>query len=159
LIAGILAAAIAGVLLAPRLSGAPLRHWDEAWYAQVSREMRESGSWLTPRWNGRPWFHKPPLTFWATMAAPSLLGETEVAARAFAFFCGVAAVGLLAAFVRGDGAAPAAAAVGALLAIPEFARYSTRGQIDAPLALFTIIQLMSFWHGQKNPRWHWLGGI
>src|SRR5713226_104344 len=38
---------------------------DEPRYASVAREMAESGDWVTPRLDGRPWFEKPALYYWS----------------------------------------------------------------------------------------------
>jgi 4-amino-4-deoxy-L-arabinose transferase-like glycosyltransferase len=54
---------------------------DEPRYASVAREMAESGDWITPRLNGRPWFEKPVLYYWAGAVAFRLFGVTEFAAR------------------------------------------------------------------------------
>src|SRR5688572_30242946 len=83
LLAGVASFLLAAILLTPRVFVGPLRHWDEAWYAQVSREMLDAGDWSTPRWNGGPWFHKPPLAFWGTMASFSVFGVSEASARLF----------------------------------------------------------------------------
>src|SRR6476620_6808077 len=99
LIAGALAFVFAMMLLAPRLFVGPLRHWDEAWYAEVSREMLDANDWLTPQWNGEPWFHKPPLAYWGTMASFSALGVSEASARLFSSICGALTVAGLAAFL------------------------------------------------------------
>jgi len=54
---------------------------DEARYAEVPREMLESGDWVTPRLNGVKYLEKPPLQYWATAAAFALFGEDEWTAR------------------------------------------------------------------------------
>ena len=62
-------------------SGAPpLTDNDEAVYGQVAREMAP-GDWLTPHYQGQPWFDKPPLFYWLTAATTRVLGATELAAR------------------------------------------------------------------------------
>jgi len=53
----------------------------ETRYAEIAREMRESGDWLHPRLNGVLHFHKPPLAYWATAAGFALCGENEWGAR------------------------------------------------------------------------------
>lgn len=60
----------------------PLMLPDEGRYATVAWEMLRSGDWLTPTLNGLPFFHKPPLFYWITATAQSVLGLTELAARA-----------------------------------------------------------------------------
>jgi len=47
---------------------------DEGFYAAVSGEMLRRGEWLTPYFNGTPWFEKPILIYWATMPALKLFG-------------------------------------------------------------------------------------
>lgn len=54
---------------------------DEPRYASIGREMAGSGDWITPRLDDKPWFEKPPLTYWLT-AAGRLAGlPDEWAAR------------------------------------------------------------------------------
>lgn len=53
----------------------------EAMYAEVAREMRTGGDWITPHLNGKRHFDKPPLLFWLTAAGQETLGETEFSAR------------------------------------------------------------------------------
>ena len=62
---------------------------DEAFYAQASREMVESGDWLTPHYNGRDRFEKPILFYWLIGLAYLLIGITEAAARAPSALAGV----------------------------------------------------------------------
>ncbi|GKT06839.1 glycosyltransferase family 39 protein [Desulforhabdus sp. TSK] len=53
----------------------------EAMYAEIAREMRASGDWITPHLNGNRHFDKPPLIFWLIAGTQMLLGETETSAR------------------------------------------------------------------------------
>ena len=59
---------------------------DEPRYAQVAREMFERRShidgWITPVLGGHAWLEKPPLYYWQAMLAYSVLGVSDVAARA-----------------------------------------------------------------------------
>jgi len=54
---------------------------DEPRYAQVAREMLDRRDWVTPVLGGHPWLEKPPLYYWQAMAAYSVMGVTDVAAR------------------------------------------------------------------------------
>ena len=54
---------------------------DEPRYASVAREMTESGDWVTPRLDGRPWFEKPALYYWTAATAFRTFGANEFAAR------------------------------------------------------------------------------
>lgn len=44
---------------------------DEGFYGAITAEMNRRGEWITPFYNGHPWFEKPILLYW--VAKPSLL--------------------------------------------------------------------------------------
>jgi 4-amino-4-deoxy-L-arabinose transferase-like glycosyltransferase len=54
---------------------------DEGRYAEIPREMLDTGDWVTPRLNGLKYFEKPPLQYWLTAASYAVLGEDEWTAR------------------------------------------------------------------------------
>src|SRR5262245_29109046 len=54
---------------------------DEGRYADIAREMLDSGDWVTPRLNGIKYLEKPPLQYWATAAVFSVFGFDEWTAR------------------------------------------------------------------------------
>jgi len=54
---------------------------DEGRYADIAREMLDSGDWVTPRLNGIKYLEKPPLQYWATAAAFAVFGADEWTAR------------------------------------------------------------------------------
>jgi 4-amino-4-deoxy-L-arabinose transferase-like glycosyltransferase len=62
---------------------------DEAYYAEASREMVESGDWLTPRFNYENRWEKPVLYYWLTAATFLAIGPSEFAARLWAALSGV----------------------------------------------------------------------
>jgi len=74
----IVAAAILYFIGAGRVS---LWDRDEAWYAQTSRQMLESGDWVTPRFLDSPRYAKPIFIYWCQAASMKLFGATALAAR------------------------------------------------------------------------------
>ena len=54
----------------------------DARYAEIAREMFESGDYLFPRLFGIHHFHKPPLLYWLSSAGYGLFGVNEWGARA-----------------------------------------------------------------------------
>lgn len=54
---------------------------DEGRYAEISREMVETGDWLTPRLNYIKHFHKPPLVYWLVSLSFLFFGMSEFTAR------------------------------------------------------------------------------
>jgi len=47
---------------------------DEGFYAAVTGEMLRRGDWITPYYNGQPWFEKPILLYWASAPWIALMG-------------------------------------------------------------------------------------
>jgi 4-amino-4-deoxy-L-arabinose transferase-like glycosyltransferase len=78
----------------------PLALPDEGRYAEVGRWMVMSGDWLTPRLDGIPFFHKPPLLYWLEASAMAVLGVTPWAARCVVALHAVLMGGLLWACAR-----------------------------------------------------------
>ena len=59
----------------------PLALPDEGRYGEIGRWMLVSGDWLTPRLNGIPFFHKPPLLHWLEATAMGIFGVHAWAVR------------------------------------------------------------------------------
>jgi 4-amino-4-deoxy-L-arabinose transferase-like glycosyltransferase len=59
----------------------PLALPDEGRYSEIGRWMLVSGDWLTPRLNGIPFFHKPPLLYWLEAISMGIFGVHAWAAR------------------------------------------------------------------------------
>lgn len=55
----------------------------EARYAQISKEMLESGDWIHPSLIGIHHYHKPPFTYWITAISYKLFGVSPFSARFF----------------------------------------------------------------------------
>ncbi len=69
------------LLLLPGSGTIPLMDRDEPRFAQATEEMRRSGNWVIPYFNGEFRFDKPPLTYWWMSLHYGVLGKTEIAAR------------------------------------------------------------------------------
>lgn len=54
---------------------------DEPRYAQCTREMRASGDWVRPTFNGEPRNHKPVLIYWLMMVGYAVGGDNPYGAR------------------------------------------------------------------------------
>ena len=74
-------AAIAWIVVFWRLGYTTFLDPDEAHYAQLTREMLQSHSWLVPLLDGHPYIDKPVLFHWLQGVSMMALGETEFAAR------------------------------------------------------------------------------
>ncbi len=67
--------------LFPLLGSAPLFDEDEGYYAEASREMLETGNYLTAHVNGLPEYDKPILIYWLQAFSISVFGLNEFAVR------------------------------------------------------------------------------
>jgi 4-amino-4-deoxy-L-arabinose transferase-like glycosyltransferase len=68
---------------------------DEPRYAEVAREMFESGDYISTRLCGCLWFEKPVLVYWMSAAGYRLFGVNEFAARAPIALAALATVALI----------------------------------------------------------------
>lgn len=115
---------------------------DEAFYAEASREMVETGDWLTPHYNYQPRFQKPVLYYWLTAGTYLVTGPTETGARLWSAFSGLGLVLVTAACARrwyDDGTALLAGAITAT----NFG-YFTMARMalpDLPLAFFITLAI------------------
>ena len=98
---GIRWAAIAWIVVFWRLGYTTLLDPDEAHYAEMTREMLQSHSWLVPLLDGQPFIDKPVLFHWLQGLSMTLLGDTEFAVRlpsaiaAIALFAATRRLGIL----------------------------------------------------------------
>src|SRR3990172_10778079 len=68
----------------------PLRNWDEAWYAEIIKNMALGKyGYLMPFWNGRYYFDHAPLYFWLSAPVFKIFGAGEWQTR---FVSAVAAI-------------------------------------------------------------------
>ncbi len=98
MLAAMLAAAL---IFGLNLGGVPLRDWDEAIAAQVSREIwRGNLNWLYPTLDGVPYLNKPPLVHWLIGLCFALGGVSEWTARLIPAMLTATSVPLLYAIAR-----------------------------------------------------------
>jgi 4-amino-4-deoxy-L-arabinose transferase-like glycosyltransferase len=57
------------------LWGRSLENHDYLRYAEVAKEMIQSGDWIIPRFNGEIFLHKPPLLFWLIVLPSKIYGS------------------------------------------------------------------------------------
>ena len=83
-----------------KLGARPLWEYDEGKHAQVAKEMLLRGDWVTPTFNGEPFYDKPALHFWLIMASFLIFGVNEFAARLPSALLGMGGVFLVYAWAR-----------------------------------------------------------
>jgi 4-amino-4-deoxy-L-arabinose transferase-like glycosyltransferase len=93
---------------------------DEPRYAQVAREMFESGDYFVPRLGGFAWFEKPVLLYWLISLSYTLFGVNEFAARLPSVFAAAATVAFLYFTIRRIAGTTKAILASAVLATTAF---------------------------------------
>ena len=128
-------------LILPNLGAAPLER-AEIYFLDAARSMVETGDWVVPRYQGEPFFDKPPLAYWLMGAAFLGLGAEAAAARlvpALAALGTVLATVWLGVLLFGRRTALAGALVlSTTLAFLIFARVAMS---DMPLTLLTTLSV------------------
>jgi 4-amino-4-deoxy-L-arabinose transferase-like glycosyltransferase len=153
----VLSLSIAAVALLWKLGGGSLAAWDEAIYAQVSKEIAQSGDWLTLHWQYAPWFEKPPLFMWITAGVYRVLGISEFSARLPSAISGL---GLLAVtYVIGRLAFDKRTAVLAaviLFTCYHFLSFSRFGTMEMLLTLLIYVAVYGYLCTKNDQRWWYL---
>ncbi|MDG2307763.1 MAG: phospholipid carrier-dependent glycosyltransferase [Candidatus Binatia bacterium] len=83
---------VLAVLYLAEIGGYPLQDPDEGRYAEIPREMIESGDWVTPKLNYVVYFEKPPLFYWLVALSFEAFGTSAGAARAVPALAGILTV-------------------------------------------------------------------
>ena len=133
-------------------SSFPLMSPDEARYAEIAREMHDSGNLIVPTSLGQPYLDKPPLLYWLTAASYGLFGTSINSARLIpllaamftvftTFWLGAAVVGRRSAWL------------GAVLLL-TCAGFLLSGRflfMDTLLSLFTTITVLAGYAACRGP--------
>jgi 4-amino-4-deoxy-L-arabinose transferase-like glycosyltransferase len=136
-----------------RLGGYPLQDPDEGRYAEIPREMVESGDWLTPRLNYVKYYEKPPLLYWLIAASFTVFGPEEWAGRVVSALAGLATIAMTFALGRAAlGGRAAWISVAVLATSPLFFGLAQAILIDMVLTACTTATLLAFWFAARADR-------
>jgi 4-amino-4-deoxy-L-arabinose transferase-like glycosyltransferase len=127
---------------------------DEPRYAGCAREMIAEGTWVSPTFNGQPFYHKPILTYWLIRAGFMFAGDTPFGARLGSGLAGAAMCVVVWFWGRrmfGPYAGRWAALV--LITAPIVAFESKLATTDAPLVLWVVLAQWTLWELSRRPSW------
>ncbi|MBI1750612.1 MAG: glycosyltransferase family 39 protein [Acidobacteria bacterium] len=156
-VAAALAAAVLYFCFFSRLDAFGVIGPDEPRYASIARAMAETGDWVTPRLDGKPWFEKPVFYYWSAAAAFRLFGVSESSARLpSAVSATLAALALAGLAWRTYGAGTAWAV---LLIFPTCAgvfAFARAGTTDMPFSAALALAMVAAFHtvcdDEKSPQ-------
>jgi 4-amino-4-deoxy-L-arabinose transferase-like glycosyltransferase len=147
------------------LAAVPLLGWwltglfdlDEGFYAAVVAEMNRRGEWVTPYYNGQPWFEKPILLYWLAKPMVAVFGDM-VGPRLPSVLSAIGCYLLVAWYARRRLSEAAAtwtvAVIGSSLIFVALGRLM---MTDMPLVLAFSGAMLAFWESLVgNPRWRLL---
>src|SRR3989344_3315850 len=125
---------------------------DEGRYVEISREMAQSGDYVTPRLNGVKYFEKPVLFYWLQAGAIKAFGLSEWAMRLWPAIFGIA--GCL--FVYGVGRKlhdrrTGLLACAVLATAPLYFMLAHVISLDMPVSMFLTTALFMFLLGTREP--------
>ena len=146
-----------------RLGSLPLLQPDEGRNAEVAREMKASGAWLVPTYNGVDYLDKPAFYFKAVALSLAAFGDNETAARIPSAAFGLALVVLVFAFgrkVHGTRCGLLAAIV--VTTMPLFVMNARTVIFDMALAFFVCGAIFAGYlaeetEGRARRNWYQLG--
>jgi len=125
---------------------------DETTYAQVTREMTQTGDLVVPRYDGKLLAHKPPLSYWAMIVGTRLFGMNEFGLRVFSALSGLACVLVISVLGRRMYGPETGFLAGLiLLSSPFFLVVCRSALMDIHLTLFVMCALWGFWEALRNP--------
>ncbi len=135
------------------LGGRAFENRDHLRFAEVAREIIETGDWVMMRLGGDIYVHKPPLHFWNIAVSFKLFGNGTFAARfpsamfAFLGFISVLIFGLV--FNREN---PRAGIYSALLLISNYTYfyYARTTRLDIEYSVLFSLSLIAFYAGYET---------
>ncbi|TAK10067.1 MAG: phospholipid carrier-dependent glycosyltransferase, partial [Candidatus Manganitrophaceae bacterium] len=154
---------IASFLFFFKLGSVYLFDVDEAVFSEATREMLETGDWITPQYNYVNRYDKPILFYWMMAISYRLFGVNEFGARFSSALMGVALIWMTYSFVRSL-RGPRAGFVSALILATslEMIGLAHSAITDMTLTFFVSLALFGFFQGYaatepEKKRWGYWG--
>jgi 4-amino-4-deoxy-L-arabinose transferase-like glycosyltransferase len=153
--------ALGAVFFVGDLGEGTFQPWDAFYTFLRSRNILESGDWLTIHYNFEPSFKKPPLQYWLTALLLSAGWEPTFALRIWPFVFGICVLVLTGVVARTIApgrpwAAPSAVMLAA--ASPMFWVHAQQGMLDTGQAFFLLATLGAALLAARDSRWWLLAG-
>ena len=138
------------------IAGRPLHRPDEFRYAEIPREMIESGNFVTPRLLGVRYFEKPVMGYWLVAGSFKIFGQNRFSLRLpMALAAGLTAL-LLGLWIKRSSRDPEWALWAALFYLATGLGWAlgTTGVLDSILCLFTTATLICVHQAVMTEKWN-----
>lgn len=123
-----------------------IRQGTEGFYLQISKEMYQANSWLTPLYKGAAHWSKPPWHFWSADFLYTVFGSPSLmAARLSTGLTGLFGALIFARWLKRHFSINTTLSFVAILCTVGMYKYSRIYMMEMPLAVFTTIGALKFY--------------
>jgi 4-amino-4-deoxy-L-arabinose transferase-like glycosyltransferase len=145
---------LAAAVLFSNLGGWELFNPDEPRYAQVAREMLDTGNYIVPSLGAEQYSHKPPFFFWLIALSSRLYGEVNAAAARFPSALSALGVLLLTCLLGRKLYGPLTGFLSGLIlfTVIEFFWIATRAHLDMTLTFWITLSHYLFYCGYTSEK-------
>lgn len=135
---------LALVVIFSKLGGTGLATWDDCFYADKAKELRQTGSFMTMHYAGEPAFENPPFFIWLVALSFSVWGTNEYAAIFPSALFGVLSIACVYLFARRLFGPRSAFFASTVLATTfYFTKYARHAMIDVTLSFFVMAAMLA----------------
>ena len=132
--------AISAFICFYQLGSGFFENWDEAWYAEVTKQMLKNHNPIVLYWNGKVFLDKTPLNFWFNALSSLIFGLNEFSIRLTSAISGFVIITIVTIHsMRKWGTVPAVAAFSALALNNLFIWRTRTGNLDALASLLILL--------------------
>ena len=134
----------------------PLLEPEESRYAELPRQMLETGSWIVPTLDGQPYLDKPPLLYWLIASSYQLFGVSVPVARIVPSLVAALTIWVIYRWgqaVAGIGVGIVSAAI--LITMPDFLYRAPMLTMNGLLAALTTAALATGFLAISPERFRW----
>lgn len=149
---------IACLLLSPlffyKLGQTSLVSWDEAWYAEVAKNIMLSGNLINMTWNGRPYFDHPTTGYWLMALTFKIFGVNEFWVRFPSAIAGITSIILL--YFLGKKLFNPLVGLSSAIALSSaiwFIFRSRSGNLDSVLTMFFLLTFLLAVKAAENKKY------
>lgn len=128
-----------------------LANWDEAIYAEVSKETLQTHDWATLHYEFHPWFHKSPFLLYLLSVIYKMFGISTFTSRLLPALFGIGTI-LATFFLAKELFNQKTAFMSSLILIttPQFIHYSRMLMLDMPVTFFIVFSIYLFVLSEKR---------
>lgn len=134
-----------------KLGNSYFENWDEAWYAEVTKQMIKSKDFFVLRYNGSIFLDKPPLNIWLNVLFSFIFGLNEFSIRLTSSISAVITVMLVFFFVKRKwGVLPSLIAFGAIILNNVYVWRGRTGNMDSLSTLLFMLIFFAILNKKEN---------